>query len=798
MKKENKSKTRMPLSLAQNAGLAVLITAVVFAAVYMTYYLIHFMGYKGYVKYLKSYEYEAGSTPEFLKEAESSVPGFKLVAENEKLKLYTDTDTTYIAVYDKRNGSITYSNPLNADEDTVAKSANKNYLKAQLIVSYYNESVASASMDNYSKSIMFHNFTCEGIENGVRYVYSIGERKDVGSETGTYFVIPVEYRLEDDSVVASIPASGIEEHGAGYIYRIQLLRYMAASSYEDEGYIVVPNASGALINFNNGKKSAAQYSQYIYGIDPIAANYTTIENTDDARLPIYALCYRDRSILAIVEGGKTTATLTANVSGTYNDYNFAYPTFVTRNTDNLVMFGNANTDTYIMEEHLYDIDYSVRYCFPESKYTGYSGIANYYRERLISEGRLSPITEEGDIPFYYDIISGVKENSHFLGVKYLHTFGMTDFDEAGEIAKDIAARGVTNQVMNLQGWFNGGYYHDTADRIRVPAKLGGKSGLEELNALIKELDGKLYAEAAFQKVTRADDGYNANAESSRYYGGGYVAAFGQTDPSALRSTGSLGYDETRYYLLSPKFLPRYVGKFADRIVKYDVDGISLRDLGNTLQSDKRRTNITDREQALNIVKSQLEVLENTGRNLMFDSANEYAFDYAHDIINVPTDDNAYFICDESIPLYQMVIHGCIDYSSTLMNYENSLDLERFRLELIETGTAPHYQFTAEEASLMKDTGLNRFYSTTYDVWADTAVETYDYVNKALKFVRNACIVKHVSEGNLRAVTYDNGITVYVNYGAAAGSMNGIEVPAMSYLLTDKNGLKISIEEEGTK
>ena len=785
MKGKKEKSVRLPMSLAHRILLAALIVAAAVGVIYIVYYLVRFKFYDGHKKYVTDYEYEQGTELTFKNEAAPDVPGFKLVTENEYLKLYTDTATCNVAVYDKRNGSISYTNPVDADQDKTAKAANKNYLKSQFILQYYNTTVASANYDSFSKSVQAKKYTWEGINNGIRYVYSVGEPQNIGKEDMTWFVVPLEYRLDGDSVVVSIPVKGIEEHGPGFIYRIQLLRYMAASSYDDEGYIVVPNGSGAIINFNNGKTGAQQYSQYIYGIDPLVANYTTIEETDDAKLPIYGLCYKDRSVLATVEGGATTATITANISGVYNDYNYAYTTFVVRNTDNLSMFGNSKGDTPIMEDKLYDLNLQVRYSFLTDEYKGYPGIANYYRQKLIASGALKPNGRSGDIPFYYDIIAGVKETGHFLGVGYLHVFTMTDFKGAADIAKTLKDKGISDQVMNLQGWFNEGYYHDTADKIRVIGKLGGKSGLSDLNRTLSELGGKLYGDVAFQKVTFADNHFNYNAESSRYYGAGYVAAFGQNDPTTLRNTASLGYMETRYDLLSPRFLPRYIEKFAKKIGKYDLYGISLRDLGNTLQSDKKRTNLIDREQALNVVLGQLDILKGIGKPLLMDSANAYAFPYTTDIINVPTSDNEFFICDESIPLYQMVIHGCIDYSSKLLNYRDSYNSRHDLLELIETGTAPHYHFTGNESSRMKNTGLSRFYATTFDVYADEAVEAYRYVNEALKNVEGAQIVDHRIEGEARAVTYDNGVTIYVNYGDEPAVMDGITIDAESYRLEGK-------------
>ena len=775
MKSSKKKKTKQPMSKTKKVVLSLVGIAAAVGIFYLAYYFIHYMWYGGYKKYLGSYEYEQGGAFTPVPEAKSDVPGYELVCENEFLKLYTDTKTANIAVYDKRDGSITYSNPQNPEEDSIANAANINYLKSQLVVQYYNADVRSSNYDSYSQSVAKGQYSTEGIANGIRYIYQIGDL------AGAYVEVPLEYRLEQDKLVVSIPVSGISEYGDCYLYRIQLLRYMGAAHSSEDGYMVVPNGSGSLIYFNNGKTSADNYAQYIYDIDPMVSTYTTLENVSSAKLPVFGICRTDRSMLVTVEDGATTALITASVSGSYNDYNYVYPTFVLRNIDNLRMFGNSTTDVYVMEPDLYDINMQVSYAFPGEDYQGYAGLANYYRERLIAEGVLTPDKTGGDIPFYYDVIAGVKETAHFLGTQYLHTFSMTSFSQAKEMAETLSQDGITNQVMNLQGWFNGGYYHNAPHNIKVPLKLGGKSGLEKLEDAINGLGGRLYVDVAFQRVTFADNGFNYNAESSRYYGSGYVAAFGQVNPTTLRNTSGLDYYETRYDLLSPKFLPRYVSKFVKKIKKYDVGGISLRDLGNVLTSDKKRTEIINREEALDVVLGQFELLQGTGKRLMTSEANAYSFAYSTDIINVPITDNSYAIVDESIPFYEMVIHGCISYSTELLNYEDAEDMTGVVLQMIEAGASPHYVFTWKDSSEMKDTGLNRYYATTFDTWKGEAVEIYNRVNEALKHVSGAMIVGHeILDGGVRKVTYDNGVIIYINYGSETQKVDGMEIPAMSY------------------
>ena len=783
MKSSKKEKIKRPMSLTKKIVLCLVSVAAVAVIIYLLYYYFHYMAYDKYKDYLSSYEYETGTVYTPIQEAKPDVAGMELVCENEFLKLYTDTQMASVAIYDKRDGSITYSNPTNADNDSIANASNVNYLKSQFLLTYYNADVKSGNYDSYSQSVAKGQYKVESIENGVRYIYRVGEITASNGGDGISFEIPLEYRLDGDGLNVSIPVCAIKEYGNATVARIQLLRYMGAADNTEEGYIVVPNGSGSLIRFNNGKTTAASYSQYIYDIDPMAANYTTTENVISAKLPIYGICRKDRSLLISVEDGASTSVVTAGISGVYNDYNYAYTTFVIRNVDNLRMFGDSTQDVYVIEPDPYDINLTVRYTFLTEEYSGYSGLANYYRERLIAEGKLTPMKEDGDIPFYYDIIAAAKETDHFLGVQYLHTFSMTTFEEAGKISDDLASSGIHNQVMNLQGWFNGGYYHDTADKIKVLWKLGGKSGLEKLQEKVSANNGRMYLDVAFQEVTFADDDFQYNAEGSRYYGAGYVASFGQVNPTTLRNTSGLGFYETKYDLLSPKFLPRYVQKFAKKIKNYDVYGISLRDLGDELHSDKRRTNVISREEALDIVLGQLEVLKATDKKMMMEAANAYAFAYASDIINAPVEDNSYAIIDENIPLYEMVIHGCISYSTELLNYDDAEDMTLTIIQAIEAGAAPHYVFTWDKSSDMKNTGMNRYYATTYEVWKDEAVAVYGQINDALKYVSGSVIVKHeILDDGVRKVTYDNGVTVYINYSDKAQTVDGLEIPAMWYRL----------------
>ena len=865
-----KEKTKKKLTRGKKILLCLLGIVLVVVGIIVARWLIKYQLYTGYKEDITTYTYEKGGTFTPIEESSADVKdeGYVLAAENDILKLYVNPENGYVAIYDRRNGEITYSNPSDADLDEVATPINISYMKSQIIVSYYDSNRRTGTMNSFDDCVSYGQLTLQSLEDGVRLIYTLGELesdtgivpayiseetlewvcancsngefvkakyetdsslkkgylklKDTVVKNGTSqlegyfaeagftqadyltelensgvddalpmtFVVPLEYRLVEDAVEASIPMSGVAESGGGYLYEIQMNRYLGCAGADEEGYMLVPDGSGALINFNNGKYNVATYSEFIYGEDPLAEEYTVVENTEDAKMALFGIFREDSAIFATIESGSSLASVNAAVSGKVTMKNCVYASFTLRGDDKLAMFGSTGNeaDLPIVENTFYDADLTVRYTMLVDEDASYAGAANYYRNRLIGEGVLTASTDStsasaSDIKFYYDILGATTITKYFLGTQYDGTYAMTTFDEAAAISEDLADLGITNQVMNFQGWMNGGYSHNVTSSVKLVHSLGSKKDLEALSDTLSEIGGTFYADVAFQKVTTISKHYEENNETSRYYGSGYICELGLVNPTTFRQTSGLGYDENRYYLLSPKFLSRYVDSFAEKTENYDISGISLRDLGNELHSDKRRTNVINREQALDIVEASLQTLEDTGKSLLVNDGNDYSWAYASDLINVPLSANEYFIIDEEIPFYEMIVHGCIDYSGTLINLNDSMDDDELVLNLIENGASPHFVFTENSSSEIKNTGLNRYYATTYDNWSEYAADIYGRVNEALQYVKDAYMVDYeIVSDSVRAVTYSNGVCIYLNYTGSDTTVDGVKVPARSYAL----------------
>ena len=822
--------------------------------------IFRYFKYDEYKKYEVKSKTEKGERFVAVNEDKPDVEGMVLVSENDNLKLYTNLETTEIAVYNKNDGSITYSNPQDRDTHT-GTGINASNLSSTLAVTYYNKAGNVATINNYDMSIKNGQFETESIKDGIRYIYTLADEDSIASivpyyisedglnkvmekssdydartvkgkyklENGTYVLndsakkskvgmeklnkifekagyteedyakdmegheedeslsitIPLEYRLTDKGLEATVKAADIEEHRNVYISQIDVLQFFGAASNKAQGYILVPDGSGALINLNSGNQATA-YNQAIYDIDPVAQNYVVIEETECARLPIFGIKADDNAIFARITAGDAIASVNADVAGKLNNYNYAYASFNVREKELLNMFGvqGSKSDIPVVEKSLYKIDLSVSYSFLTKDDASYSGMARTYRKQLIDEGILKETNQSESVPLYLDIIGGVEQKKHIMGIPYEGVCAMTTYDEASEIVDNLYDSDITNLRLNYQGWFNGGIYHDVADKIKLIGSVGSKSDLESLNKKLEDKGGKLFMDVAFQKVSHESKRFTSVLEASKYYSG-YVVELGATDPSTVRQTSNLEwYDEMIYYMISPKFLNRYVDKFASKITKYDVSGINLTDLGSVLTSDKKRSELINRQQAENIVIGQYEKLAETKKNLMETGGNEYSLKYVSDIIDAPTSYSAYYIIDEQVPFYEMVIHGSISYSGEAFNLmDDDLD-DDFVLNCIEYGIAPRFTLSYKDPSKMKYTSSADKYSVLYTTWLDKAKEMYGNINEALKDVDGSAMINHEKLDNgLIKVDYENGKTIYINKTSQDITVDGNTVKAKNYLKT---------------
>ncbi|WP_339203707.1 DUF5696 domain-containing protein [Paenibacillus sp. FSL K6-3182] len=807
-------------------------------------------------------ELEAGAAIKEMPDSSKGVPGMQLVADNSELSLYYSAETTEVAVRDKRQGQIWYSNPPNRSEDAIASGFEKEILSSQLTVLFRDSIGTLDTFTNFTESIANKQFTAESIENGIRITYTIGdtsigvdalpryiskvrleekvlskldaptakyvglryypkadnkevlERLDAqvskplvlskmtaafvkagysdedlafdneengvaggGESSKPNFVIPLEYRIDGGSLVASVPVNQVKESGGYQIRSIEMLNFFGAADKENEGYMFVPDGTGSLIHLNNGKVKEEQYVQRVYGLDPNDNSYRRGQVSESARMPVFGMKAGSAAWFAVIEEGDAVASIAADISGKKNSYNYIHSSYSLRGEDELELYtGSKIQEIQLLSEEIYKGDIQIRYSFLSGDKASYSGMAELYRNRLVAENKLQPLKDDDRLPFYLDILGTVDKRKSFLGVPYSSVVSMTSFEQASQMAEQLKSDGVDRLLMRYTGWFGNGVNHQTPVKLKVDSELGSKSSFIKLANQLEQSGGMLFPDVAFQQIYHDDGGFVPSSDASRFVTREEAELY-PYNRALNRMDMLLG----SYYLLSPAKLPYFVDTFMKKYDSLGMRGISLRDLGNVLSSDFRTSRVIQRETAKKIVEDELSKVDERVDQTMLTGGNAYVWPYADHLINVPTSSSGFVLTDEEVPFYQMVIHGYVDYAGGAINLEDEQDIQQQLLRSVELGSAPHFSWSYEPSSKLKFTHFDKLFSTHYKDWYDQALSMYKEANDVLSGVRNAQMVKHIlhQEGVVE-MQYSNGKSIIVNYTDKQVSINGNKVEAQNY------------------
>ena len=96
--------------------------------------------------------------------------------------------------------------------------------------------------------------------------------------------------------------------------------------------------------------------------------------------------------------------------------------------------------------------------------------------------------------------------------------------------------------------------------------------------------------------------------------------------------------------------------------------------------------------------------------------------------------------------------------------------------------------------------ITNYFSIRYQIWLEDIVETYNQLNAALKDVQNVRIVSHElleRTGNVAKVTYENGVSFYINYLARPYTVTigseQVTIEAQRFVKTDASGAIVAIQ-----
>ena len=596
-----------------------------------------------------------------------------------------------------------------------------------------------------------------------------------------WFRVPITYRLEEENLVVTVDPEEIEYNTDGfYLVNIDILRYFGAS-LSDDGYLFVPDGSGALIYFNNGKITEAPYGAAVYGQDETFV-YTSwyqsqIDSLNSVKMPVYGIRDGNKALFAVLEEGDAYASINAEAAGRTTGYNNVYASFT------YLQYGETSLDDmvgansyYMYSEAKFIGSYCIRYFFLTDEDADYTGMANAYRQYLLDEGVLKERHTSQQLPFYVEYIGAIDQAKTFLGIKYNAIEALTTFAQAKEITERLQDSGISSLNVVYSGWMNGGLHGTAATGFSVVSKLNrGSVSLKELTEQLAAWGDDLYMTLDLQYVYKDKlfDAYSSMRYAPRYFDNSIV----KINEYGLASRVSEGEAAS---LISPYYVNQITEKLAGRL-KGLVTGVNLGTLSWELYSDLLRSNYTDRQMAKTNNTNAMNTLQQAEQKLLGDNANAYTWRYTSELINVPLFSNHYRIIDEDIPFYEMVLHGYLEYAGEAWNMAD--DYETILLKSAESGAGLNFQWIYASNSVLKETDFDHLYSVNYEAWFDRAVETYQRMNEELGYLADKIIVSHtILQNGVVKVVYEDGSRVYVNYQTFDVKVDGVTVPARDYLV----------------
>ncbi|QHW31110.1 hypothetical protein GZH47_09750 [Paenibacillus rhizovicinus] len=592
------------------------------------------------------------------------------------------------------------------------------------------------------------------------------------------FKATLQYSLDGDNLLVTMPLSKMTQTKEFPIQKVSLLEFFGAADSKAQGYMLVPDGSGALIDLNNRKTSAAPFATPIYGSDMTFDERSEGPHSAQARMPVFGMKQGDMAMLGIVEQGDAMANVEADVGGRQHSYNQVHASFTAMAMDEISLTaGWFSNSIPVFQSKMNQGDVVIRYAFMSGADATYSGMASRYRQYLIDQAGMKPLADNGHTPFFLELLGSVPKKASFLGIRYRKSEPLTTFDQAQEIVQKLKAVNVDDIKLRYVGWFNGGMLQKAPTSIKPDKAAGGKSGFNALAAYLKEQHVAFYPDVSLLHAYGDKGLFGQNRNASLFLNQKTAERY-----PYVRATGRQNGNASPYYIVTPAKLPGIVTRFANAYADYGVTGLSAGDLGDLINSDFRKSNMVDRQEAATVIRTQAQTLAKEFPDLLVEGGNAALVPYFKSVVGAPTSSSGYQITDRSVPFYEMALHGYVDYAGDPANMTLGGDLRKYELKLLETGANVYFQWSYSPPSKVKDTEFDHYYATLYSDWLKEAAEMYREVTAVLGDVRTLPITDHrqLAEGVFRT-TYGNGKHVTVNYNDAPATVDGTTIPAQGYV-----------------
>lgn len=700
---------------------------------------------------------------------EETPQGYTLAAATEQLALYVTEDGMRMALLDRVTGRLWTSA---VEGESLSRKPNK--LWSANITSLF--TFTYQAVDNTKGNTKSGNATNDvtratvtRLTDGVQIHYVMNKLR---------LELTVELRLDGSSLVARIPEDALVEGEKNYLVSVELLPFLGATVDTDEGYYLYPNGPGELYRFK--AEELRQNALKTYAIPYFSAqtvNIGAIEQNDEehteiqAMIPAYGIKVGDAGLVATVEEGAIYTSLNIAPSGVAVACNRIFNSFTYRKSygvygSSVSIAGGSSVFplAILLDKERYAGDRVVRYTFLGGEDADYSGMANTVRQRMLDTGLLPSTPVAGEVPTVLDLLGGITEETLFFETyKKLTTFAQSE-----EILTDLTEAGVDSLILNLKGWADGGLTA-APQQAEAAGKLGGYRGLKSLAQLCGQKDVPLYLHVNYTDIYAGSGGYNLNTDAAR-------------DPNNYMYTNA---DED-HFLQGPYVALKKQKALLKRMQELPLAGLTFARLGSLVYSDhyNKAPCLVDTTAAAWV--NLLQTTKDAFGSVAVEGGNGYVLTQATLLRDIPEKSVSVLFGDETVPFFQMIVHGSAYYTGT----QNNLfyDTAAQTLKMVEYGYVPYYELTYAPSKELRNTDYSTLFSCRYADWQESIVATAKAFSDRLASLYGCYMTDHeaVAEDVYR-VTYSNGTQVYVNYRETAYQTATVTVEPKDFAVVTEGG-----------
>ncbi|MCQ2573623.1 MAG: DUF5696 domain-containing protein [Treponema sp.] len=616
-------------------------------------------------------------------------------------------------------------------------------------------------------------YTMEDFEKDLE-MYAGAKAKNVPG-----FNITVTYKLDGDNLIVDVPFDKISYKKDFPIIRLSILPYFGAGGVNDEGFLLVPEGSGSIINFNNGKTKQNAYFADIYGWD-YATDRKAVMTETRAAFPAFGISNGDSSFVSIIDKGAEYAGVNADIAGRMSSYNYVYAEYKMIHGEQYEASSRNINTQYAYERSLPEGE-SISQIYTFIDGNSYVDMAKAYRNYLFGN---KPANKQKDVPVAVEVVGAVDTVQQVLGIPKTRPYKLTSYKEAADIITRVENLGVKNTTYKLSGFINGGVRQQLLKKIKFIKQLGGKSSFKKMVKAAESKDAKIYLDATVQFSNRTSffGGFNRFKDPARF-ASSEVCEINQYSPVFYGKIDKR--DRDTYYLLKPSNTKKIVENLGKEAAKIGVDGVSFRDNGYYLSSDYNVRKKVSRSQSKAMQVEEFDSIKGNNLGVMINGGNAYAATKADFITNLVMHGNDYAILDKSVPFYEIALHGNVNYSGVPINL--SPEYKQAILEAAESGAGLSFTFMGAKEKALSETNYSEYFGANFENWEERFAEVYADYNSKLGKVVDSKIDDHKFLSDVVTVTsYENGYQVYVNFGYTDfTTTDGVVIPARDYKVEAK-------------